>query len=107
MSYSTGIVPTPPGVLVYPTPLFESTISLLVLWFLSRIEVSSTAFTGRFQRFGLYLVLISLERLCVEGFRVNPVIAGGMSEAQIIALVLITLGSVLMLRGARHKATVR
>ena len=106
MSYSTGIVPTPPGVLVYPTPLFESTISLVVLWFLSRIEVSSTALTGRFQRFGLYLVLISLERLCVEGFRVNPAIAGGMSEAQIIALALITLGSVLMLRGARHKATV-
>lgn len=107
MSYSTGIVPTPPGVLVYPTPLFESTISLLVLWFLSRIEVSSTAFTGRFQRFGLYLVLISLERLCVEGFRVNPVVAGSMSEAQIIALVLITLGGALMLRGSRTKAAVR
>jgi len=107
MSYSTGIVPTPPGVLVYPTPLFESTISLLVLWFLSRIEVSPTALTGRFQRFGLYLVLISLERLCVEGFRVNPIVAWGMSEAQIIALVLITLGCVLMLRGSRHKAAVR
>ena len=107
MSYSTGIVPTPPGVLVYPTPLFESTISLLVLWFLSRIEVSSTALIGRFQRFGLYLVLISLERLCVEGFRVNPIVAWGMSEAQIIALVLITLGCVLMLRGSRHKAAVR
>lgn len=107
MSYSTGIVPTPPGVLVYPTPLFESSISLLVLWILSRIEVSPTALTGRFQRFGLYLVLISLERLCVEGFRVNPVVAGGMSEAQIIALVLITLGSALMLRGSRAKAAVR
>jgi phosphatidylglycerol:prolipoprotein diacylglycerol transferase len=107
MSYSTGIVPTPPGVLVYPTPLFESTISLFVLWFLSRIEVSPTALTGRFQRFGLYLVLISLERLCVEGFRVNPVVAGSMSEAQIIALVLITLGGALMLRGSRTKAAVR
>jgi phosphatidylglycerol:prolipoprotein diacylglycerol transferase len=107
MSYSTGIVPTPPGVLVYPTPLFESSISLLVLWFLSRIEVSPTALTGRFQRFGLYLVLISLERLCVEGFRVNPVVAGSMSEAQIIALVLITLGGALMLRGSRAKAAVR
>lgn len=107
MSYSTGIVPTPPGVLVYPTPLFESSISLLVLWILSRIEVSPTALRGHFQRFGAYLVLISLERLCVEGFRVNPVVAGGMSEAQMIALVLITLGSALMLRGSRAKAAVQ
>jgi len=104
MSYSTGIVPTPPGVLVYPTPLFESTISLLVLWILSRVEVAPSALSGRFQRFGLYLVLISLERLCVEGFRVNPVVAWGMSEAQIIALALITLGGLLMLRGSRNKA---
>jgi len=104
MSYSTGIVPTPPGVLVYPTPLFESTISLLVLWILSRVEVAPSALPGRFQRFGLYLVLISLERLCVEGFRVNPVVAWGMSEAQIIALALITLGGLLMLRGSRNKA---
>ncbi|MEY4669624.1 MAG: hypothetical protein RL518_2323 [Pseudomonadota bacterium] len=106
MSYATGIVPTPPGVLVYPTPLFESTISLLVLWILSKVEVSSTALSGRFQRFGLYLVLISLERLCVEGFRVNPVVAWGMSEAQIIALVLITLGGVLILRGSQAKAAI-
>jgi phosphatidylglycerol:prolipoprotein diacylglycerol transferase len=104
MSYSTGIVPTPPGVLVYPTPLFESTISLLVLWILSRVEVAPSALSGRFQRFGLYLVLISLERLCIEGFRVNPVVAWGMSEAQIIALVLITLGGLLMLSGSRNKA---
>lgn len=103
MSYATGIVPTPPGVLVYPTPLFESTISLFVLWILSRVEVTPTALAGRFQRFGLYLVLISFERLCVEGFRVNPVVAWGMSEAQIIALALITVGGALILRGARQK----
>jgi phosphatidylglycerol:prolipoprotein diacylglycerol transferase len=106
MSYSTGIMPTPPGVQVYPTPLFESSISLLVLWILSRVEVNPLTLPRRFQRFGLYLVLISVERLCVEGFRVNPVVAGGMSEAQIIALVLIALGSALMLRGPRNKAMV-
>jgi phosphatidylglycerol:prolipoprotein diacylglycerol transferase len=102
MSYATGIVPTPPGVLVYPTPLFESTISLVVLWILSRVEVTPAALSGRFQRFGLYLVLISLERLCVEGFRVNPVVALGMSEAQIIAIALITLGGGLIFKGARQ-----
>jgi len=103
MSYATGIVPTPPGVMVYPTPLFESAISLVVLWILSKVEVSPSALTGRFQRFGLYLVLISLERVCVEGFRVNPVVAWGLSEAQIIAIALITLGGALILKGGGHK----
>jgi len=101
MSYATGIVPTPPGLLVYPTPLFESTIALAMLWILSRVEVSTTVLTGHFQRFGLYLVLLSFERLGVEGFRVNPVVAWGMSEAQIIALALILVGSLLLLKGFR------
>lgn len=98
MSYATGVVPTPAGLLVYPTPLFESTIALAVLWIVSRVEVNSTVLTGRFQRFGLYLVLISMERLGVEGLRGNPIVAFGMSEAQMIALALIVLGGVLLIR---------
>jgi phosphatidylglycerol:prolipoprotein diacylglycerol transferase len=106
MSYASGIVPTPPGVLVYPTPLFESAIALAMLWILSRAEVSTTILTGRFQRFGLYLVVLSVERLGVEGFRGNPVVAWGMSEAQIIALTLIVFGSLLLLKGAPARESV-
>lgn len=107
MSYATGVVPTPPGILVYPTPLFESTLSLVVLMILLKVEASSTILVERFQRFGLYLVLISLERLFLEGFRINPVVAWGMSEAQIIALSLIALGGVLILRGRKTTAVVK
>ena len=106
MSYATGVVPTPPGVLVYPTPLFESTLSLVVLWILLKVESSTTVLSVRFQRFGLYLVLISIERLLVEGFRINPVVAWGMSEAQLIALGLIAIGGMLILRGKTTKAIV-
>ena len=106
MSYATGVVPTPPGVLVYPTPLFESTLSLVVLWVLLKVESSTTVLSVRFQRFGLYLVLISIERLLVEGFRINPVVAWGMSEAQLIALGLIAIGGMLILRGKTTKAIV-
>ena len=106
MSYSTGIVPTPPGLMVYPTPLFESTIALAMLWILSRVEASATVLTGRFQRFGLYLVLLSLERLGVEKFRGNPAVLWDMSEAQIIALVLIVIGSLLLLKGLPKREVV-
>ncbi len=107
MSYSTGVVPTPPGVLVYPTPLFESTVALVVLWILLKVEASSTILAARFQRFGLYLVLISVERLSIEGFRINPVVAWGMSEAQLIAIALIVLGGFLIIRGRGAKALVQ
>lgn len=100
MSYNSGVVPTPYGQLVYPTPLFESTIALGVLYILSRVESSATAFARSFQRFGLYLVLISIERLIVEIFRPNPVFAWGMSEAQCIAIALIALGGVMLARPA-------
>jgi phosphatidylglycerol:prolipoprotein diacylglycerol transferase len=104
MSYSTGVVPTPPGQLVYPTPLFESTIALGVLWILSRVEARDTILSKPFQRFGLYLVLISLERFFVEIFRGNVVVAFGLSEAQCIALGLIAFGAVLMVRVPRRVA---
>jgi phosphatidylglycerol:prolipoprotein diacylglycerol transferase len=92
MSYSTGVVPTLPGELVYPTPLFESTISLLVLAVLSFVEKSRVILANGYQRFGLYLVLISLERFGVEFLRINPRLALSMSEAQWIALGLLVVG---------------
>lgn len=97
MSYATGVVPTAPGQLVYPTPLFESAASLVVLWVLSYVERREDLFAGRFQRFGLYLFLISIERVCVEFLRINPEVAVGLSEAQIIGFLLMTLGSLLLI----------
>ena len=102
MSYSTGVVPTSPGELVYPTPLFESTLSLLVLWVLSRVEASRTLLANGYQRFGLYLVLISIERFVVEFLRVNPRYALSFSEAQWIALGLASAG--LLLIAVRSRA---
>lgn len=98
MSYSTGVVPTAPGELVYPTPFFESAASIGILWILSRVERSTKVFRGRFERFGLYLVLISLERFCVEFLRPNPQVFYNLSEAQVIACGLVLFGSILLAR---------
>ena len=102
MSYATGVVPTLPGELVYPTPLFESSIALLVLWILSAVEVRPSVLSGRFQRFGFYLVLISIERFVVEFFRTNDKILASFSEAQVIAVGLAVFGVVLVLLGGLH-----
>jgi phosphatidylglycerol:prolipoprotein diacylglycerol transferase len=92
MSYSTGVVPTPPGIRVYPTPLFESALSLLIVWVLLFVERSKTILVKPLQRFGLYLALISIERMVVEIFRINPDVLGKFSEAQIIGAALFMIG---------------
>jgi prolipoprotein diacylglyceryltransferase len=85
-------VPTLAGERVYPTPLFESALSLVIVSALSYIERSENILAGRFQRFGLYLVLISLERVVVEFLRINPPVLWGFSEAQVIGASLSLLG---------------
>jgi phosphatidylglycerol:prolipoprotein diacylglycerol transferase len=96
MSYATGVVPTLPGERVYPTPLFESALSVAVLILLSRVEQSLRWFTRPLQRFGLYLVCISLERIVVEIFRINPAVVWSLSEAQVIGGMLLLFGLILM-----------
>jgi phosphatidylglycerol:prolipoprotein diacylglycerol transferase len=93
MSYATGVVPTMPGERVYPTPLFESAISLAILCLLSWVERGQRFLAKPLQRFGLYLVCISLERIVVEVFRINPTVLWSLSEAQVIGSVLVLIGA--------------
>jgi phosphatidylglycerol:prolipoprotein diacylglycerol transferase len=92
MSYQTGVVPTPPGILVYPTPLYESAICLIILFFLLKLEQKKDfGIPGRW--FGVYILLVSIERFFVEFLRIEPRFAGGLSQAQYISLFLIIAGS--------------
>lgn len=91
MSYETGVIPTPPGILVFPTPFYESAISLMILYFLLKVEMKAS-WSKPFAKFGLYLALMGVERFLVEFLRVNPRYTFGFSEAQYIALGLILLG---------------
>lgn len=91
MSYAAGVLPTPPGVLVYPTPVFESLLALAV--------VAAVLFAQRYpfwrapaRPFGLYLVLISIERFVIEFLRIEPRVIQGFSQAQIIATCVAAVG---------------
>jgi phosphatidylglycerol:prolipoprotein diacylglycerol transferase len=82
-------VPYPPGVKVHPTPIYEflqASAVFVVLWSLRKRPYREGTL------FWLYLVLAGAMRLVVEFWRVNPIIALGMTEAQWISLILIALG---------------
>jgi phosphatidylglycerol---prolipoprotein diacylglyceryl transferase len=99
MGYADGTTPTPRGVTVQPTPIYE-TVSMglvaLVLWNLR----------DRFRPgvlFAMYLVLAGIERFVVEFWRRNNHVAAGLTAAQLESLGLFIAGSIaLALTVRRH-----
>lgn len=92
-SYIKGIVPTAPGVLVHPTPLYEfgaGVIIFLILWLIRK----KMRYYG--QLFYIYLVCIGIERLLVEFIRLNPKVIFGLTQAQLISIILILFGIVML-----------
>jgi phosphatidylglycerol:prolipoprotein diacylglycerol transferase len=94
---STGI-PYPPGVRVHPTPIYEFLESVLVFGILWALRKKNYA-PGTL--FWLYLPLAGLARLAVEFWRLNPVFALGLTEAQWFSIAMIIVGFLQLLR-ARH-----
>jgi len=79
-----------PGVRVHPAPIYETILYLgvfTVLWSLrKKVHVA-----GRI--FYLYLILAGASRFLVEFIRVNSRVLFGLSEAQLIAIAMIVIGS--------------
>lgn len=91
MSYQLGVVPTPPGVLVHPAPLYESMmafgIAALLLW-----VRRSEKLPGYGRVFGLYLVFSAIARFLIEYIRIEPQVFGPLTQAQGIAILLAAIG---------------
>ena len=88
MGYPHGTLPTPPGVRVQPTPIYE-TVSMCLLAYLlwclrDRVRPGVV--------FALYLVGSGLERFLVEFIRRNNEVLVGLTAPQIESLVLLTIG---------------
>jgi phosphatidylglycerol:prolipoprotein diacylglycerol transferase len=86
--FPNGIVPdnTP----LHPTPIYEFLAAVLIfyiLWSLRKKDWSD----GKL--FMAYLVFAGIERFLVEIIRLNPRLLFGLSEAQLISIVMIVVGS--------------
>ncbi len=105
MAFPHGLVPT--TVRVHPTPLYETTLSLIlfaILW-----KTRKKNHPPGFMVSGM-LVFYGLERFVTEFWRLTPkILWGWMSMAQIISVFLILAGSVwggILLRKWKSKPTV-
>jgi phosphatidylglycerol:prolipoprotein diacylglycerol transferase len=97
MGYPHGTLPTPPGVTVQPTPIYETVAMCLLaygLWQLrDRVRPGVV--------FALYLALSGLERFLVEFVRRNTEVFAGLTPPQLESVGLMLIGGlwlVLMVR---------
>jgi len=81
-----------PGVRVHPTPIYEAIAYTLIFLFLWSRRTKTTV-PG--QIFYLYMMLAGTARFLVEFLRVNPRVLMGLSEAQLIALTMMVVGTTL------------
>jgi len=90
MGYPHGTLPTPPGVRVQPTPIYETVSMCLlayVLWHLrDRVRPGVVL--------ALYCVGSGLERFLVEFIRRNREVLVGLTAPQLESLVLLAVGSI-------------
>jgi phosphatidylglycerol---prolipoprotein diacylglyceryl transferase len=88
MGYPHGTVPTPPGVRVQPTPIYETVAMCLLAYLLWQLRDRVRPGVV----FALYLVLSGLERLLVEFIRRNAEVWAGLTAPQLESIVLMLVG---------------
>lgn len=93
MGFPEGIDPTPPGVRVHPTPIYELIVGLVIAWWLWK-RLAKSRPTG--EVVGEYLVLTGVARFLVEFIRRNPKILLGLSNAQLASLASVAAGAILI-----------
>jgi phosphatidylglycerol---prolipoprotein diacylglyceryl transferase len=98
MGYPHGTVPTPPGVTVHPTPIYETVAMCFLaymLWSLrDRVRPGVV--------FALYLLFSGLERFLVEFIRRNNEVLAGLTAPQLESVALMVVGSVWLFAIARR-----
>jgi phosphatidylglycerol:prolipoprotein diacylglycerol transferase len=93
-----------PGVRVHPAPIYETLLYLgvfLILWrFRTRLKQP-----GRL--FFLYFILAGAGRFAVEFVRINPRVFYGLSEAQLIAIAMMLVGTVVFIAMGERGSEIR
>lgn len=103
MAFPDGIEPTPLGVRVHPTPLYEFALALLIgLWLWRRAGKPH----GTGAVVGQYLILSGIARFLVEFLRRNPKVLCGLSNAQLASVGSVVAGLILVLWVARRHSQV-
>jgi phosphatidylglycerol:prolipoprotein diacylglycerol transferase len=104
MGYPNGTVPTPPGVTVHPTPIYEIIAMAVVVWILWRLATRYDK--SGWWTFGWFLVLSGVERFLVEFVRINPEWFAGLTQPQWVSIISVVIGVALIFAFGKRPAVV-
>jgi phosphatidylglycerol:prolipoprotein diacylglycerol transferase len=108
MAFPHGLVPTPPGVRVHPTPIYEFIAGVLIAWYLWRRGERLKEQRASGELLGEYLVLTGAARFLVEFIRINPrSFFGVLTNAQVVSLLAMIAGAILIAWRRKQPADVR
>ena len=93
MGFPNGLDPTPPGVRVHPTPIYELIAGLIIGWWLWRRGGKKLR---QGEIVGEYFLLTGIARFLVEFIRRNPKILLGLSNAQLASVGSMIAGVILI-----------
>ena len=79
---------------VYPTPIYEMIMCFGLFAFIWSLRKKLTA---PMMMFSIYVLVTGLERLLIERIRVNTVYENGLTQAELISIILIVLGGIGMI----------
>lgn len=96
MAYPNGTVPTIER--VHPTPLYEMLLFTLIFIVLLRLKKRNFA-PG--QLFGIFMILAGIERFAIEFIRINPKLLFGLTQAQLISIVMVAGGMFMFRKTAK------
>lgn len=90
LDFQRGLPPTPLDPAVWPTPVYEITMALIIfaiLWSIRKKFAPGVLFS-------IYFIFAGIERFSIEGIRVNPDQFGALafSQAEIISMVMMLVG---------------
>ncbi len=85
---------------LHPTPIYEF-ILMVLIFILLLIYRKRVKYSG--ELFGLYLIFSSIERFFIEFIRLNPPLLWGLSEAQVISIIIFVLGIILLKQLSKSK----
>ena len=94
-----------PGVAVYPTQLYEIIFCLIAFFVLLRIRKRLEPMEGAV--FLIYLIMYSAWRLGIGFVREDMMIASGLSQSQIISIVVMVIASYILYRIRRKHMAVQ
>jgi phosphatidylglycerol:prolipoprotein diacylglycerol transferase len=94
MSYPKGVVPTPEGIRVHPTPVYEMIAFLAIFLVLLRLRGVDRP---PWWLFAVYMILAGTERFLIEFIRTNAPLWLGLTEAQLVSIGVVAVGAVTVL----------